>query len=65
MIGEHKTIIIYIILFGLFIFGTIVLPPLFIYLLDTFCWSFPLLVFISFFLVFLDFYYARDWSDYE
>ena len=45
--------------------GTILLPPLFIYLFDYHPEAIPLLIFISLFLVYLDFKWGKDWSDYN
>ena len=47
------------------VFGTIVLPSIFVYLFDNHPLSFPILLFISFFLVFSDFFWGKDWDEYN
>ena len=45
--------------------GTIVVPPLFVYFLDCCPYAIPLGITFSLFLVYLEFRYAKPWSDYR
>ena len=45
--------------------GTILLPPLFIFLFDYYPEAIPLLVFISLSLIYLDFRWGKPWSEYD
>lgn len=45
--------------------GSIVLPPIFIYLFDNYPFSMPILFLFSFYLVYLDFKLGKPWNEYS